>query len=125
MTQIHAAVGPDAQQVAVGQHIRQTLILGAAMPEPTRTLLAMIAATLADLYPTAADRRRLVAWAELDARYIAFDDTPINAWHVIVLHALRQQRLALLVQLALEEYPLDEYLIAYHATLQKEPPDGE
>ena len=125
MTEIKGNVGDHAQQVAVGAYINQTLITPGDIPEPTRTLLAMIAATLADLYPTAADRRRLVAWAELDARYIAFDDTPINAWHVIVLHALRQQRLALLVQLALEEYPLDEYLIAYHATLQKEPPDGE
>ena len=122
---IHAAVGDHAQQVAVGEHITQTLIMAQPLPDTTRTQLAMIAASLADLYPDEPSTRRLIAWAELDAKLIPFDQPILNTWYAAVVYAHRQRRLPLLVQLALEEYPLDEYLIAYHATLTQESAHGQ
>jgi len=60
---------------------------------------------LADLYPVAANARRVVSDARLSARLIDFGGAAIDFWHSIVQQAENANRLYALVRIALKEYP--------------------
>jgi hypothetical protein len=81
--------------------------------------LQLIAGRLAELYPEASSLRRVVAWAGLDARRLPLEGSAANLWWAVTVEAHHQAKLRPLVEVALEEYPLDEWLIAAHAQLIK------
>ncbi len=67
--------------------------------------LDLLRDALADLYPTAADARTLLASAGLDGRQIAFDARPSNTWFAILDEAQKQGKTGAIMQKALEKYP--------------------
>lgn len=79
---------------------------------PGPTLLA--ADRLAVLYPDMASVRRVLALARVDARRVAIDGHAANTWWSATLEATRQGRLAALLAVAVEEYPLDPWLQAIY-----------
>lgn len=72
---------------------------------------------MVDHYPTEEDIRRVCGMVYLDTRRIRFDHSAANTWWSVVVEAAHQHRLPQLVSLALEEYPLDDFLSAAHAQL--------
>lgn len=79
---------------------------------PGVTVLA--ADRLAILYPDMGSVRRLLALARVDARRVTVDGHAANTWWAATLEATRQGRLAALLAVALEEYPLDPWLQALY-----------
>lgn len=67
--------------------------------------LRKLAATLATLYPTEADARRVVDEAGIPAGRIAFSGQAAASWHAVVVEADKQDMLPALVAVALDEYP--------------------
>jgi hypothetical protein len=76
--------------------------------------LQLIADRLSDLYPDLPSMRRVLAWAGLDVRRVALEGSALDRWWAATVEAQRQERLRALVEVALEEYPLDEWLSAAH-----------
>jgi hypothetical protein len=74
---------------------------------------------LAELYPEEGSVRRLLALAGVDARRVAIAGHATNTWWAATVEARRQGKLAALIEVALEEYPLDEWLWAAHGTLTR------
>lgn len=86
--------------------------------------LQVAADRLSELYPDEASMRRVLALAGIDARRVAMGGQALNAWWSAVIEAQRQGRLAALVEVGLEEYPLDEWLWAAHQRLTRPGPQG-
>lgn len=82
--------------------------------------LQLVADRLSELYPDEASMRRVLALAGVDARRVVMGGQAINAWWSAVLEAYRQGRLRALVEMGLEEYPLDEWLWAAHQRLARQ-----
>jgi hypothetical protein len=77
----------------------------------------IVAERLAALYADENSVRRLLALAHVEAARIPFDGRAANvAWFASV-EAARQGRLAHLVAVMLEEYPLDEWLAGVYSKL--------
>jgi hypothetical protein len=77
----------------------------------------LVAERVAALYADELSLRRLLALAKVDASRIPFDGRASNmAWFATV-EAARQGRLRRLVEVMLEEYALDPWLVAVYATL--------
>jgi hypothetical protein len=80
----------------------------------------IVAERVAALYPDALSLRRLLALAQVDAARIPFDGRASNmAWFAVV-EAARQGRLRRLVEVMLEEYALDPWLVAVYGQLVRE-----
>lgn len=77
----------------------------------------LIADRMSELYADEASLRRVLALAGVDARRVWMGGQALNAWWSAVLEAQRQGRLVALVEIGLEEYPLDEGLWAAHCLL--------
>lgn len=78
----------------------------------------IVAERLATLYADEVSLRRLLALARVDAGRIPFDGRASNmAWFAAV-EAARQGRLRHLVEVMLEEYALDPWLVAVYARWQ-------
>lgn len=88
------------------------------MDEP-RAPVQLIADRLSALYADEASLRRVLALAGVDARRVVIGGQALNAWWSAVLEAQRQDRLRALVEIGLEEYPLDEWLWAAHQGLAR------
>jgi len=67
-------------------------------------ILSQLRDVLATLYPTVQDARRLIADAELNPNFIAFDNKAINNWHNILQEAVHRSKLDAIVQAARAEY---------------------
>ena len=80
---------------------------------PWHPTLSQLRDRLADLYPTEADARRVVATAGLDDRRIAFYPVAVNTWQSIVEEADKQGQVDALMRVATSEY-------STHATLLME-----
>ena len=85
-----------------------------AMLDPQELLPPAAAVLAADrlalLYPDMGSVRRVLALARVDARRVVVDGHAANTWWSAAVEAARQGRLAALVAVALEEYPLDPWL---------------
>ncbi len=79
--------------------------------------MALVAERLTDLYPDEGSVRRVLALARVDARRIAVSGHAANTWWAACVEAAHQGRLRELVEVALEEYPLDDWLQAVHGQL--------
>jgi hypothetical protein len=75
---------------------------------------------LADLYPTVEDSRRIVNAAGLPARFIAFNNVAINNWFSILSQADLRGKVALIIDLAVLEYP--DKADVLNAIAKDEPP---
>ena len=73
---------------------------------------------LADLYPEEASARRVASDASLDADYIDMRGSAVSFWHEIIRHAVRKDRISLLVAVALREYPDYKRLIRIQGALE-------
>ncbi len=67
--------------------------------------------TLARLYPTVDDARRIITDAGLDPSYIRFDDKAVTNWHNILAEAENRSQLATLVDRARQEFPRNQELL--------------
>lgn len=65
---------------------------------------------LAHLYPTKEDSYRVVVDAGLDRRRIRFNDAAILNWFNILQYAKHQEQVNDIVEVALRDYPENEYL---------------
>jgi hypothetical protein len=92
-------------------------------PYPTGPML-LAADRLTLLYPEVGSVRRVLALAHVDARRIALDGHAANMWWAATLEATRQGKLAALVAVALEEYPLDPWLHALYGQISAGQPRG-
>jgi hypothetical protein len=79
----------------------------------------MVAERLAELYPAENAARRVLALAGIDSRRVALAGPAADRWWAAVVEAQHQGKLMALVELALEEYPLDEWLWAAHTQLRR------
>ena len=75
----------------------------------------VVAERLATLYPDVDSLRRLLALAKVDAGRIPFDGRASNMGWFATVEAARQDRLRQLVEVMLEEYALDPWLVAIYA----------
>lgn len=82
----------------------------------------VVAERLAALYPDALSLRRLLALAQVDATRIPFDGRASNMGWFAALEAARQGRLRPLVEVMLEEYALDPWLVAIYAGMVRSSP---
>ncbi len=87
------------------------------------TILA--ADRLAILYPDMGSVRRVLGLAHVDARRITIDGHAANTWWSATLEAARQGRLAALLAVAVEEYPLDLWLHAVYGQVTAAGQDGD
>ena len=67
---------------------------------------------LAALFSTEADARRIVAEAQLNPAYIAFDSKAVNNWHNILSEADRHNKVEAIILAAIGQYGDDADLIA-------------
>ena len=81
------------------------------------TSVTLAAERLAWLYPDEGSVRRVLALARVDARRITVSGHAANTWWAACVEAAHQGRLRELVEVALEEYPLDDWLQALHGQL--------
>jgi hypothetical protein len=79
--------------------------------------VTLVAERLAALYPDEPSVRRVLALARVDARRVTVSGHASNTWWAACVEAAHQGRLRDLVEVALEEYPLDDWLQAVHAQL--------
>ncbi|MEZ4867281.1 MAG: CHAT domain-containing protein [Caldilineaceae bacterium] len=79
------------------------------------TLLTLVRDLLAQLYPTEADARRVVADAGLSAAHITFSGQAINTWHAILVEAAKSNQISALLAVALKEYGANQALQAVAA----------
>jgi hypothetical protein len=79
----------------------------------------MVADRLVDLYPDEWSLRRVLALAHVDAARIPFDGIAANACWYAALEAARQGQAKRLVEVMVEEYPLDPWVIVLHAKMRK------
>lgn len=77
----------------------------------------VVAERLATLYPDADSLRRLLALAGVDAGRIPFDGRASNMGWFAAVEAARQGRLRRLVEVMLEEYALDPWLVAVYGQM--------
>lgn len=75
----------------------------------------VVAERLAMLYADEVSLRRLLALAKVDAGRIPFDGRAANMGWFAAVEAARQGRLRQLVEVMLEEYALDPWLVAVYA----------
>ena len=78
-----------------------------------------VAERLATLYADALSLRRLLALAQVDAARVPFDHRAANMGWFAAVEAARQGRLRRLVEVMLEEYALDPWLVAIDARLRR------
>jgi hypothetical protein len=81
----------------------------------------VVAERLATLYPDDGSLRRLLALAKIDTARLPFDGRAANMGWFAALEAARQGRLRRLVEVMLEEYALDPWLLMVYAGLVKMP----
>ena len=79
----------------------------------------VVAERVATLYPDAVSLRRLLALAQVEAGRIPFDGRASNMGWFATVEAARQGRLRALVEVMLEEYALDPWLVAVYGTILK------
>ena len=72
------------------------------------------------LYPREESLRRVLALAQVDTARIPFNGIAANACWWSALQAARQGRLLKLVEVMVEEYPVDPWLTAIHSKLSRE-----
>ena len=77
----------------------------------------VVAERVAALYPDALSLRRILALAQVDAARIPFDGRASNMGWFAAVEAARQGRLRRLVEVMLEEYALDPWLVAVYAKI--------
>ena len=82
--------------------------------------VSLAAERLAWLYPDEGSVRRVLALARVDARRITVSGHAANTWWAACVEAAHQGRLRELVEVALAEYPLDDWLQAIHAQCLQE-----
>jgi hypothetical protein len=75
----------------------------------------VVAERVALLYADEGSLRRLLALAKVDAGRIPFDGRAANMGWFAALEAARQGRLRQLVEVMLEEYALDPWLVAVYS----------
>jgi hypothetical protein len=75
----------------------------------------LVAERLAALYPDEISLRRLLAVAKVDAARIPFDGRASNMGWFAAVEAARQGRLRRLVEVMLEEYALDPWLVLVYS----------
>lgn len=79
----------------------------------TPTTLTGLRKLLASLYPMASDQRRLATEAGLNVGVIQLGSSAYNDWHQILTYAKNNRSLDRLIELAAEEYPDNEQLLAF------------
>ena len=77
----------------------------------------VVAERVATLYPDVDSLRRLLALARVDAGRIPFDGRAGNMGWFATVEAARQGRLRCLVEVMLEEYALDPWLVAVYGRM--------
>ena len=77
----------------------------------------IVADRLTVLYPDELSLRRLLMMAKVDAARIAFDGRAANVGWFAAVEAARQGRMADLVGVMLEEYPVDPWLVGIYGKL--------
>jgi hypothetical protein len=85
----------------------------------------IIAERLATLYPDEVSLRRLLALAKVDAGRIPFDGRASNMGWFAAVEAARQGGLRRLVEVMLEEYTLDPWLVAVYAGMARREAEGD
>lgn len=78
-------------------------------------LVQLVADRLLDLYPREESLRRVLAMARVEVARMPFDGIAANTSWWAAVEAQRQGRMTRLVELMVEEYPLDAWVIALHA----------
>lgn len=79
----------------------------------------IVASRVEVLYPDEGSLRRVLALARVDSSRVPFDGRAANmAWFAVV-EAARQGRMAELVGVMLEEYPVDPWMVAVYGSLVK------
>jgi hypothetical protein len=79
----------------------------------------LVADRVAALYSDENSLRRLLALAHVDAARIPFDGRAANMSWFATVEASRQGRLASLVAVMVEEYPIDPWLVGIYGKLVK------
>ena len=79
---------------------------------------------LRELYPREESLRRVLALAKVDAARVPFDGIAANVSWWAAVQAARQGRLMKLVEVMVEEYPLDPWLTAIYSKLNREAGGG-
>lgn len=79
---------------------------------PWNQMLTNLRDTLADLYLTPSDARRVVEDAGLNPAFIAFDNRAITNWHNILREADKHHKVPAIVDVASKEYKENEWLAA-------------
>ena len=90
---------------------------GDGLADPLPGAVALTADRLAGYSPDEGSVRRVLALARVDARRIPISGHAANTWWAACVEAAHQGRLRELVEVALEEYPLDDWLQAIHGQL--------
>jgi hypothetical protein len=81
--------------------------------------IQIVAERLTVLYPDEGSLRRLLALAKVDAARIPFDGRASNMGWFAAVEAARQGRLCRLVEVMVEEYTLDPWLVAIYAAMAR------
>lgn len=77
----------------------------------------IVADRMGALYPDELSMRRLLMTAKVDAARVPFDGRAANVAWFATVEAARQGRMAELVGLMLEEYPIDPWLVGIYGKL--------
>lgn len=77
----------------------------------------VVAARIAVLYSDSLSLRRLLALAQVDTARIPFDGRASNMGWFAAVEAARQERLRRVVEVMLEEYALDPWLVAVYGQM--------
>ncbi|MCC6455887.1 MAG: hypothetical protein IT328_13125 [Caldilineaceae bacterium] len=80
-------------------------------------LVQVVAERVALLYADEGSLRRLLALAQVEAGRIPFDGRAANMGWFAAVEAARQGRLRSLVEVMLEEYALDPWLVAVYGKM--------
>lgn len=78
----------------------------------------MVADRLAALYPDERSLRRVLAMAQVDVVRVPFDGIAANASWFAALEAQRQGQGLRLVEIMVEEYPLDPWVCVLHEKMR-------
>jgi hypothetical protein len=112
---IHGSViaGRDATNLNMGR----AADVGEGDPVAESSALWSLRETLASLYPTEEDGRRIAQDSGLNVSHINFSTKPVNFWNNILVEAHRHDRVKAVVAAASFEYPerAEELRQAYQA----------
>jgi hypothetical protein len=104
-----------------GEHRMGGAVLSAANVWHELGPVQVVAERLSALYPDELSLRRLLALAQVDASRVPFDGRAANMGWFAAVEAARQGRLRRLVEVMLEEYALDPWLLMVYSGLVKGP----